>query len=1233
MKTTIYSTVLFFISSILSAQSELDTPVANVASPQAMEITKFGDIPVNEFSGRVSPTVPVYNYTAGSLSVPINLNYSGNGVKVEQKPTWTGMNWLLDAGGVITRVVRDMPDENSQNRIFYSEAQLEGMREWYNHIFKLPEPLSNDLAQSPDAADSEADLFSFSFSGYSGSFFLKEDANGILKAHQLKYDTELKIEIEGEFTKFGNYAFLITTPDGTRYTFGGLVNIYGAGAEPPSYAIEETQFVGLRGSQVPQMGIRSKTAFYLTKIENHLGDAIFFEYFTHPEQNVLSASNFTRSLYVDDMDVGNNCPMPLGNDEMGPQYLRNKVFNAKYLKQVTNNRTSQKIKFNSFEVQNPLQQLPFNLNFRILSEIDYGIGKVIFDYLPSKASFIQHRTPREKFFLETVSFTSSSNSIEQQYRMEYKSPLALPQNGFSTGQDILGYFNGKTNNPTLLPRNSKPFFDLYFNGIATSAASESDINFTQFASLLGDRSSYFAFATLGMLDKIHYPTGGHTAFEYEPVEKKYEYAYDSRTMRIYQDMGNATGYTFLPLIPSSMPVAYSGIGDTPILQVGEPVPTSEPVFQNQEIQFHLDTTIYNRPGANDRDYIYIQIKETGSNSAPAELRWHFPRVTVDDFRTNFIDSLSYTLRKGARYTFKMGFGALPGGSISSSHPPVECSVAVRFITGINELNDGTGIRIKRVKDFGNSSDTAPATSKRFYYKSIKQIRLNEDEKKKILFTPLFHTLRMVNTTCQASTGMIMKNFLLLTLNTNSFSMGLPSSDVYAVYPVVTTSYGGDNFEQGGTEQEFLVYENKYSKNFMSPKVQPTIYEETKAWMVFNDSKTSNKDAFNGLPVKKTFWRKRGNILEKIKEAKYAYTITKTDSINNINGQRIANVELSNLYAEHYFGLYETSSYKLQKSTETQTEFMDGVPIASYITPPVYPGPPWALMDDDGDGIPNGEDDEYITPEEFFTFEDSYIEQPFRKMVTTERTSYHEALAGLASEVKKYDDAGTISHSRYFYAIPQDISQLSGLSGNDISAYSGLQAANRIGSPIQSDAYGKNGNLISSIRKIYFTDAIGTLLPGSANSAVKLRKIQTRKNLAHDFEDEIYYNVYDDKGNPAEIQSRKGSPTAYVWSANRQPLFKVENASYASVMSALSAGGGVLDPNAPPMDGNPLAVLLPNSLVTVYNYDPFTNLLKTILDPKGNLQTFEYNEFNRLEKIRDKDGNIISSYQNHLKTQN
>jgi hypothetical protein len=107
-----------FIANSLFAQ------LTSLPSSSAFQTTKFSDVNVNESSGRVTTSIPVYNYQVGKLQVPVSLSYVGNGVKVAQQSNWVGTNWNLNAGGVITRIVNGYPDEKASVRLFLEDLGI-----------------------------------------------------------------------------------------------------------------------------------------------------------------------------------------------------------------------------------------------------------------------------------------------------------------------------------------------------------------------------------------------------------------------------------------------------------------------------------------------------------------------------------------------------------------------------------------------------------------------------------------------------------------------------------------------------------------------------------------------------------------------------------------------------------------------------------------------------------------------------------------------------------------------------------------------------------------------------------------------------------------------------------------------------------------------------------------------------------------------------------------------------
>jgi len=90
---------------------------------QAASLGEYGDIPLSLFSGRVAISIPLAEVPDGVHKIPVTLDYSGGGIKVDQYPSSTGLGWVLNVGGCITRQVRGgFPDEYSRRNGKYGLA-------------------------------------------------------------------------------------------------------------------------------------------------------------------------------------------------------------------------------------------------------------------------------------------------------------------------------------------------------------------------------------------------------------------------------------------------------------------------------------------------------------------------------------------------------------------------------------------------------------------------------------------------------------------------------------------------------------------------------------------------------------------------------------------------------------------------------------------------------------------------------------------------------------------------------------------------------------------------------------------------------------------------------------------------------------------------------------------------------------------------------------------------------
>ena len=188
---------------------------------------------------------------------------------------------------------------------------------------------------------------------------------------------------------------------------------------------------------------------------------------------------------------------------------------------------------------------------------------------------------------------------------------------------------------------------------------------------------------------------------------------------------------------------------------------------------------------------------------------------------------------------------------------------------------------------------------------------------------------------------------------------------------------------------------------------------------------------------------------------------------------------------------------------------------------------------------------------------------------------------------------------------------------------------RIGEPIQTEIYsevnGENEKLISKSRVIYQenSETSNLLKPISFKIAKGNSQLKTQ----------IQYK-YDDLGNVIQSNPTDGSPTTYIWSYNQMyPVAKIENATFSEVATAL----GMTEAALMDFDESSISTLdalrshpdMVNTMITTYTYEPLVGI-KTITDPRGNTMTYHYDEFNRLEFVKDKDGNLVSENKHNYK---
>ncbi|HXB32924.1 MAG TPA: RHS repeat domain-containing protein [Puia sp.] len=321
MRINTYIFLLFtLVPSVLRAQVE-DRKL--FTTPTAASLSRFGEIPVDYFTGIPDIDIPLYNFKSRDISVPIHLAYHAAGIRPSDIASWVGLGWTLQSGGAITRIQNDLPDElydffsgtgiGDPRGFFYNYGHLaasgwNGADSLYQaDEYKRDEMTAPTSTFAHTTVDYAPDEFEFNFLGMSGSLIMGQDGNWHLKSKQglnFAVTTEIGAFAVWEPNKSGitgtNYPslihkclskFTLTAADGVQYIFGSdtasnIHNfvgsyIYGFFSTPDSNAVEFTR-VGAGYSNTPDADCRDggtvPVTWYLTKIKSPSGDSVTFQY-------------------------------------------------------------------------------------------------------------------------------------------------------------------------------------------------------------------------------------------------------------------------------------------------------------------------------------------------------------------------------------------------------------------------------------------------------------------------------------------------------------------------------------------------------------------------------------------------------------------------------------------------------------------------------------------------------------------------------------------------------------------------------------------------------------------------------------------------------------------------------------------------------------------------------------------------------------------------------------------
>ena len=518
MKTKIRYIILVFLSNFLIMKVFGTTPFPQITPPSvdAAALGKYGQYPVSLYNGLVQIDIPVHTIKLPLFSLPVSLSYHASGIKVDEIPTPVGLGWVLNAGGVITRTVNGLPDQN------FGASGLIHDKQWVLNNFPTQSSDKIDYLHNiynnerSGANDTETDVFYYNFCGFSGSF--RYDINGNLIQIPL---TNNVIEYDS-----GTKVFKITGSDGTVYGFSA----------------KETSMHKVNSGWVPYI-----SSWYLSWIKTTDNRLIDFEYMEDNTSYTEHYPNYWLKIDLTPPDWSGliaEFPYTQTNNTL---LIRSITFPEGSISfSYTGDRSDRrKYRLTSIGIKDKISAgyvKSFSLEHSYFTPTGVSAGN-------PNSSYSANYNYRLK--LDKITMLDSNYSTEGNYRFDYNTSKLLP-----------AYFNFPAHNPV----NASPYFGQdewgYYNGVTTN---KNLFVYTQeqyytMPQPQADRSVDANYAQACILKKISYPTGGYTEFEYEGNEfasgekagglriknvKSYTQSTSNPIVRSYQyenGTGNITGW-------------------------------------------------------------------------------------------------------------------------------------------------------------------------------------------------------------------------------------------------------------------------------------------------------------------------------------------------------------------------------------------------------------------------------------------------------------------------------------------------------------------------------------------------------------------------------------------------------------------------------------------------------------------------------------------------------------------
>lgn len=549
---------LFLGINFLFGQSNGEIKIPVPENPNVSKLSSIEFSKLNSSIGRVDINVPLYYIELEGLSLPLILNYSSGGIKVDEEASMIGLGWALNLPTIVQTVndendftakarellepgasnwsptVRqlrynkffnefqsysDFPDQNLKDDNLYFYYMSRHNFPYKGKIYDV-RPFQTtpsfeypylNIIDSKNGIDSEADFFTVNLMNGSHSFYNNYENGG--SSNYLPRGLEAVSADKEVIISGSDSRFRVTDNKGTTYIFDKKIEnrIYFDNFNP---LVSNKSDPNLGGTSL------NSIIYYPSKIISLSGEVIDIEYIL--DRGVGRDSYSSITYHVNDVYNGNTIN-GIGKADgtcMGQNsvcHLQNKTTTT-----INNYQSSgqgdiflpKKIKFNGNEIvfnyskRNDIKEslVPTTSNSNKLDKIE------VFDFkgnLVQKIDLINSYFDSENTDVKN-NHTLPTEADKKRLRLDqinindklfrkfvYNSTKLPSKNSYSI--DYWGYYNGANFNTSYIPNPD------HFRTISNTRIPGNNNN----------RGARFEYAKAATLSEMHYPTGGYEKYNYE----------------------------------------------------------------------------------------------------------------------------------------------------------------------------------------------------------------------------------------------------------------------------------------------------------------------------------------------------------------------------------------------------------------------------------------------------------------------------------------------------------------------------------------------------------------------------------------------------------------------------------------------------------------------------------------------------------------------------------------------